>query len=162
MLHDAAIPQSIFAFQTIDSINFAGRYIKLGRACRWMSVNNVQCPYLGQLNWSLHKDMKGAQNNVATQMAVNRGTKGLKVLTEEDINVVFEGAEVKARKLVVDITGVNSLLVGMSGGKTLTVYYVAAEIRGYNISCVMSTWNSDRHDASGLPPLIGEVMTIKN
>lgn len=162
MVYESAIPKSVVAPREIDSIEFAGRYIDLGRACHWMGANNVQCPALGQINWGLHKDMEGARDHVAMQMAINKATKGIKLKADEEVDVVFEGQDTKARKLVLDITGVTSLLVGMSGGKTLTVFYVAAPVRGYNVSCVMSTWNNDRHSAAGLPPLIEEVMKIKN
>ena len=87
--------------------------------------------------------------------------KGGKVISEEEVKIVFEGAPVSAKKVVYDITGVNSLLVGMSGAKTLTIYYVAKEVRGYFMSCVLSFWNNDQINESGLPALLEEVMQLK-
>lgn len=54
-----------------------------------------------------------------------------------------------------------SLLAGMSGGKTLTVYYVAEKVRDNYVSCVMSFWNNDNLTKDGLAPLLEEVMQLK-
>lgn len=49
----------------------------------------------------------------------------------------------------------------MSGGKYLTVYYVALEVRGNYVSCVLSFWNNDVITEKGLPPLLEAVMQLK-
>ncbi len=54
------IPKPLQTSFETDSINFAGRKIALGKICRWMGVNNVQCPYSGQMNWSVHKTLEDA------------------------------------------------------------------------------------------------------
>jgi hypothetical protein len=46
----------------------------------------------------------------------------------------------------------------MSGGKTLTIYYVAAPVRGNYVSCVLSFWNNDTITENGIAPLLEEVM----
>ena len=60
-----------------------------------------------------------------------------------------------------DITGINSLLAGMSGGKTLTAYYVAEKVRDNYVSCVLSFWNNDEIKESGLPLLLEQVMKLQ-
>jgi hypothetical protein len=157
------IPQTLFE-QTyiVDSINFAGRKLSLGRSCQWMGINNVQCPYSGQMNWSIHKTLQDASASTENQYKVIQAKKQGKIVSEEEVNVVFEGSEVKAKKVIYDFKGVTSLLAGMSGGKTLTIYFVAAPVRQNFVSCVMSFWNNDNIHPSGLPLLLEQVMQLKN
>lgn len=154
------IPKSIYTPLEIDSINFAGRKIALGKSCHWMGINNVQCPYYGQMNWSVHKTLEDANNSVNNQYTVIKLKRGGKIVSEDTVNVIFEGTTVKAKKIVYDFKGVKSLLVGMSGGKTLTIYFVAAPAKQNFVSCVMSFWNNDTVNPSGLPPLLEEVMKL--
>lgn len=156
------IPKFVYEPLEIDSINFAGRKIALGKSCHWMGTNNVQCPYYGQMNWSVHKSFEDATQTMNNQFTVTKLKKGGKIVSEELVNVIFEGSETKAKKIIYDIKGINSLLVGMSGGKTLTIYYVASPVRGNFVSCVMSFWNNDSINKSGLPPLLEEIMKLNN
>lgn len=155
------IPKEVFEPMTIDSIDFAGRKIKLGNSCYWTNVNTVQCPYNGEMNWSVHKTFESAKMAVENQFNVTKNRKGGKVLSETEVDIVFEGTETKAKKVIYDFTGVNSLLVGISGGKTLTIYYVASQVRENYVSCCMSFWNNDNKTESGLSPLLSEVMKLK-
>ena len=132
------IPQSVYNPLQIDSINFAGRKIPLKNSCRWTGVNNVQCPYYGQMNWSVHKSIDDAVLSRDNQFNVIKARKGGKVVSDETIDIIFEGAETKAKKLIYDFKGVTSVLAGMSGGKTLTIYYVASPVREHYVSCVLS------------------------
>ena len=154
------IPKSVYTSLEIDSINFSGRKIALGKSCHWMGINNVQCPYYGQMNWSVHKTLEDASQSVTNQYNVIKVKKGGKIISEELVDVIFEGVSVKAKKAVYDFKGVKSLLVGISGGKTLTIYFVAAPAKQNFVSCVMSFWNNDSINPSGLPPLIEEVMKL--
>ncbi len=155
------IPEENYTPITIDSINFAGRKIKLGNACNWMGVNNIQCPYYGQMNWSVHKDLQDAKDAVEQQFEITKSKKGGKVISQKIVDIEFEGSETKAKKIIYDFTGVKSLLAGMSGGKTLTIYYVATEVRGNYVSCVLSFWNNDVITKNGLAPLLEKVMKLK-
>ena len=157
---DNKIPKDNFTSMVIDSINFAGRKIKLGSGCNWMDINNVQCPYYGQMNWSVHKDLEDAKTTLEQQFEITKSQKGGKVISEEIVDIEFEGTETKAKKVVYDFTGEKSLLVGMSGGKTLTIYYVATEVRGNSVSCVLSFWNNDTITENGLAPLLEKVMKL--
>lgn len=160
ILNDA-IPKSIYTPLVIDSINFAGRKMVLGNACHWMNINDIQCPYYGEMNWSVHKTLESASKSIRYQYNIIKVKRGGKIISESLADVIFEGTEVKAKKVVYDFTGVKSLLVGMSGGKTLTIYFVAAPAKQNYVSCVMSFWNNDNILPSGLPPLLEEVMKLK-
>ncbi len=156
------IPRENYASMTIDSINFAGRKIKLGTSCNWTNVNTVQCPYYGEMNWSVHKDLEDAKNTVEQQFKITESRKSGKVISEEIVEIEFEGTETTAKRVIYDFTGITSVLASMSGGKTLTIYYVATEVRGNYVSCVLSFWNNDTITENGLAPLLEKVMKLKN
>ena len=99
LINDNSIPKSIYEPVKIDSINFAGRKISLGSSCNWMGVNNVQCPYYGQMNWSVHKTLDDASQSATNQYNIIKEKKGGKIISEELVDVIFEGTEVKAKKL---------------------------------------------------------------
>lgn len=153
------IPKEIYVSRKIDSIQFAQRCIKLGPACRWMGVRNVQCPYNGQMDWTLHKTFEDAQEFNKLREGVSTYKRKMKLVSRDIIDVVFEGKKTKAIKIVYDIKGFKSLLLNMSSGaKNLIVYYIAETIRGKHVSCILSHWDNDRLQPNGLPALLGEVM----
>lgn len=155
------IPKEVFEETIIGSIDFAGRKIELGSNCYWTNINTVQCPYYGEMNWSVHRTYVSAKNSIDNQFNITKSKKGGKVISEEEVDVIFEGTETKAKKVIYDFTGVKSLLAGMSGGKTLTIYYVACEVRGNYVSCCMSFWDNDTITENGLAPLLEKVMQLK-
>ena len=161
LIRNSKIPDSVYSPLQVDNINFVGRKIPLGSRCHWMGVNNVQCTYLGQMNWSIHRSLDDATEKINVQFKSIAGKKG-KIISDTTVTVIFEGTETTARKIVYDFTGITSVLVGLSGGKTLTVYYVATSVRNKLVSCVMSHWNNDQINPSGLSPLLEEVMKLKN
>lgn len=155
------IPNEVFEPMNIQSIDFAGRKIELGNSCYWTNINTVQCPYNGEMNWSVHKTLISAKSAIENQLNITKNKKGGKILSEEDVDVIFEESETKAKKIIYDFTGVKSLLVGISGGKTLTIYYVASKVRENYVSCCMSFWNNDNITENGLAPLLEKVMQLK-
>lgn len=156
------IPEENFVPMKITSINFAGRKLELGNSCYWTFLNTVQCPYLGEMNWSVHRDLESAKEAIENQLNITKSKKGVKVASEEIVDVEFEGVQTKAKKVIYDFTGVASALAGMSGGKNLTVYYVAENVRNKNVSCVMSFWNNDQiNPETKLPPLLEKIMKLK-
>lgn len=161
LIRNKQIPKAVFEELTIDRIDFAGRQIQLGSDCYWRFINIVQCPYNGEMNWSVHNSLESAQNAIQNQFTSTKNMKGGKVISEELVPVIFEGLDTTSKKVVYDFTGVKSVLAGMSGGKTLTIYYVAAPVRDNYVSCVMSFWNNDNINNSGLAPLLQEVMQLK-
>jgi len=156
-----SIPDSVYNSVEIDSINFAGRKIQLGKNCRWMGINNVQCPYNGQMNWSVHKNLEDAAATVNNQFVSVISRKGGKIVSDTTVNVIFEGTETTARKVVYKFTGARSLLLKMEGSNQLIVYLVAVAVRNNFVSCVMSYWTSDDINPSGLPTLLDQVMELK-
>lgn len=160
LVKDNLIPKSVYNDIQIDSIDFAGRKIPLGGSCHWMGINNVQCHYYGQMNWSVHKDYDDALKTVNNQFESIKARNNGKIIANTIVNVTFEGTKTTAKRVVYDFTGVTSALIGMSGGKTLTIYFVAAPVRQNYVSCVMSFWNNDQINPSGLAPLLEQVMIL--
>lgn len=110
----------------------------------------------------IHKDFQDAKNSVENQFTLTKSGKGGKVISEEIIDIEFENVPNKAKKVVYDFTGTTSALAGISGGKTVTIYYVAEEVRGNYISCVLSFWDNDQiNPETKLPPLLEKVMKLK-
>ncbi len=156
------IPEENFVPMKITSINFAGRKIELGNSCYWTFLNTVQCPYLGEMNWSVHRNLESAKEAIENQLNITKSKNGGKVISEEIVDIEFEGVQTKAKKVIYDFTGVASALAGMSGGKNLTVYYVAENVRNRNVSCVMSFWNNDQiNPETKLPPLLEKIIKLK-
>lgn len=160
LIYQEAIPETVYNSIDIDSINFAGRKIPMGSSCHWMGINNLQCPSYGQMNWSVHKDAGDAAKTVHNQFLAIKAMKKGKIVADTMVNVIFEETATTAKRVIYDFTGVTSALVGMSGGKTLTIYFVAAPVRGHYVSCVMSFWNNDQINPDGLPPLLEQVMKL--
>lgn len=153
------IPKENFVQMKISSINFAGRNIELGNSCYWTFLNTIQCPYLGEMNWSIHRTLYDAKQSVENQLLLTKSRKMGKIISEEILDVDFEGVSTKAKKTVFEFNAVASAL---AGGKSLTIYYVAENIRGKNVSCVMSFWNNDQINLeSRLPPLVEKLMKLK-
>lgn len=156
------IPEENFVPMKITSINFAGRKIELGNSCYWTFLNTVQCPYLGEMNWSVHRNLESAKEAIENQLTITKSKNGGKVTSEEIVDIEFEGVQTKAKKVIYDFTGVASALAGMSGGKNLTVYYVAENVRNRNVSCVMSFWNNDQiNPETKLTPLLEKIIKLK-
>lgn len=156
------VPQANFVPMQINSINFAGSKIEIGNSCYWTSLNTVQCPYMGEMNWSLHRNIESAQEAIENQLNLTKSRKNIQIISEEMVDVEFEGVATQAKKVVFDLKGVTSLLTGMSGGETLTTYYIAENVRNQNVSCVMSFWNNDQiNPDTKLPPLLEALMVLK-
>ena len=127
-----------------------------------MALNNLQCSIGGEMNWSIYQSLEDAQKVIADQEDNTLARELMKVVSQEKVEVVFEEVPTQAKKLVIELQGGAKLLAGMSGGKVLTIYYVAQQVRGRYIGCVMSYWDNDViHSNTGLPYLLSKVMTLK-
>jgi hypothetical protein len=156
------IPKSNFVSMQTNQINFGNRQIELANSCYWTFLNTVQCPYFGEMNWSVHYSLEDAKESVENQLEMTKSRKSGKILSEEFVDVEFENIPTKAKKVIYDFTGLTGALAGMSGGKSLTIYYVAEKVRENYMSCVMSFWNNDEiNPETKLPPLLEKVMKIK-
>lgn len=155
------VPQRCFNALEINKINFAGRQLQLGSNCLWYDVNNVQCPYYGQMNWSVHSTQESANAAVEGQFLATEAKKGGAVVKQEEVAIIFEGESTIAKRVTYDLTGATSALASLSGGKSFTIYYVSQQVRGNYVSCVLSFWNNDSiNPETGLPSLLEAVMSV--
>ncbi len=151
------IPETCFVSTETDKIDFIGRELELKGNCYWANINNIQCPYNGQMNWSIHKTKESADKSNQHQLDLIKIKKGGKVINEEDVEILFEEVPTKAKKVTYDFNGVVSAI---AGGDNLTIYYVSEKIRNNYVSCVLSFWNNDNITTNGLTPLLEVVMKI--
>ncbi len=151
------VPNSVYTSMIIDSIKFAGRYISLGPACNWMGTHNIQCPNLGQMNWGEFRTLERAKEMVEKQQKLNNDKSIVKILEQNEIDVIFEGEETKATRVTYKFK-VPQLVMG--GSNVLITYYIAGKVRNKYVGCVLSHYTDDvKH--GDLPPLLGEVMELK-
>lgn len=152
-----SIPNSVYSSMIVDSIRFAGRYIVLGPACHWMGTHNIQCPNLGQMNWAEFRNIDRAKEMVEIQYDLTANKAIGEVLQQDTINIIFEGTDIQALKTKYKIK-IPQLIMG--GSNILIIYYVATEVRGKYVACILSHYTDDVN-AKKLLPLLSEVMKLK-
>lgn len=152
------IPSTVYANIETDSIDFVGRIIELGSACRWMRPHNVQCPNYGQVSWAIFDTLSLAEKFTDRHFEMTKQKRMVKVITEESILVKFEGVETKAKKVKLKFKMPRFI---MGGSNELIAYYVTCFVRGKYVSCIMSQYTNDSAKGT-LAPLIAEVLTLPN
>jgi hypothetical protein len=156
-----SITNNVYNSMKVGNLNFAGRLIPVGENCKWQFTNNVQCSGNGQMDWSIHKTLDDAKQNIENKFLILKSRNNGKIISDEFVDVIFEDTKTKARKILYDFTGITSTLAGMTEGEILTIYLVATSVRKYNISCMMSYWNNNVINKSGLPTLLEQVMVLE-
>lgn len=152
-----AVPERVYTSMYVDSIKFADRFITLGPACNWMGTHNIQCPYMGQMNWAEFRSLDRAKEMIDAQFDITANRAMGEILEQDTIDVKFEGTDANAVKTKYKIQ-IPQLIMG--GSNILIIYYVATEVRGKYVACVMSHYTDDIN-AKQLPPLLSEVMELK-
>jgi len=152
------IPKSIFMEYPVSKVDFAGRKLKLNNSCNWMNVNSLQCPHFGQMNWSLHQNLENAKKKTRVQYEITKGKSDAKLISEEDVTIIFEGKETIAKRTKYKAK-IPKFLMG--GSNELVIYYVSEEIRGRFVSCVLSHYTDDKITENGVPALLAKVMELK-
>lgn len=152
-----AVPERVYTSMYVDSIKFADRFITLGPACNWMGTHNIQCPYMGQMNWAEFRSLDRAKEMIDAQFDITANRAMGEILEQDTIDVKFEGTDAKAVKTKYKIQ-IPQLIMG--GSNILIIYYVVTEVRGKYVACVMSHYTDDIN-AKQLPPLLSEVMELK-
>jgi hypothetical protein len=154
---DNAVPKQVYTPMKVDTILFAGRKIDLGAICRWMGTHNLQCDNMGQMNWAEFRKMEQAEEMVAKQKEIIANKPLSDIKANEEVAVIFEGKEVKAKRCILKV---NLPKVATGGYNVLIIYFVAAEVRGKYVGCVLSHYTDDIIGTK-LPPLLKEVMKLK-
>lgn len=153
------LPKNIFTSLNVDTVMFAGRPIDFGPPCQWMGSRNLQCPDYGQMNWSEFTDSVRAKQMITNQKKANDNPEKYGILEQKQVDVIFEGQEVKALRCTLKIK-IPELIMG--GSNILIVYYVTAKVRDRFVSCVLSQYTDDVGvKTEKLAPLLAEVMQLK-
>lgn len=150
------IPDDVYTKAAIDSIDFVGRTIQLGPACRWMGPHNIQCPDQGQMNWAIFDDQKQAEEYRDLHLAMTKSKNLIDVKEEKLVNVKFEGQETKALRTTVKV---QLPKFAMGGSNLLVVYYVTAYVRGKYVTCILSQYTNDAA-SDQLARLLTEVLEL--
>lgn len=137
-------------------IDFAGRKIKLGDICSWISPYNVHCPSFGQISWSTFRTQEDAEVNNRAHMLTNNKSGMYKVIKQEKVDITFEGIPTVCTRVIYKI---NKSKILLGGRNELAVYYIVQKVRGRYISCVLSHYIEDKNNYQ-LAPLLEEVMSI--
>jgi hypothetical protein len=158
LITENKIPNRVYTSWEVDSIQFANRHIKLGPACRWMGIRNIQCPGLGQMDWSEFSTKERAEAYINQRINVTDKKRLSEYEDQSKVPVIFEGTRIMAEKYNLNIKAPKFLL---EGSNNLIIYYVAAPVEDEYIGCVLSHYDNDQN-ASGLPPLLSEVMKLNH
>lgn len=153
---DNTIPPSVFTRVEVDSIDFVGRTIVPRTPCRWISPHNVECPGLGQIRWAIFDDPESARKHRDTFIEMARNKRLTDVIDEGWVPITFEGKETQALKTTVKIQLPKIII---KDSNTLVVYYVATEVRGKFVACVLSH-HTDDTGSDALPAFLAEVMEL--
>jgi hypothetical protein len=156
-IHDNSVPEIVYSQPNTDTVYFAGRYLYLGGACRWMGPHNIQCPDYGQISWSEFRSLDKAKQRADINYQLTANNSIGDVLENDSVAVIFEGVETKALKTRYKI---NKSQLIMGGSNILIIYYVAVKVRGNYVACMMSQYTDDVN-AKELAPLLGELMELK-
>lgn len=135
-------------FWTVSSFSFAGRTIHMNSICEWVGPHNIYCEG-GQISWSEFSDPVSANLFIDAQVEVNNNS-GASILSEEDIEVIFEDIPTWAYRVS---------YLNEGEGHPLIVYYIVQEVRGKFIGCVLSNYGYNHNDYA-LTPLLEQVMNI--
>lgn len=152
------IPNRIFTAWEVDSIQFANRYITLGPVCRWMDIRNIQCPRLGQMDWSEFSTKERAEDYIKLRINLTETKRLSEFEDRSQVSVIFEGTPTIAEKCNLKIKAPKFVL---GGSNNITIYYVVAQVEDEYIACILSHYDNDQN-APDLPPLLNEVMKLDN
>lgn len=141
----------------VDSLNFVGRKIKIFNGCQWMGPANFNCSYNGQVSWSLYRSIESALEATALSIEITQSKKAFKTISEEQVDILFEGVPTKATKIIYK-SRAPKLLTGISS--PLHVYYITQQIRGKFVSCVISYYENEMVHQKP-PYLASQIMSIK-
>jgi hypothetical protein len=137
--------------QNAEVINFAGREIRLDNACYWRAPNNLFCKG-GQINWSEFPSYDQAVVDLQLRVLANE-YEDRKILSDEDIEVIFEDIPTIARRIVYN---------DPDSYYPLAVYYIVQDVRGRSVSCVLSNYvyNDKDYELSSLLRMFMSIPTL--
>ena len=135
-------------------IDFIGQKVEFVDDCSWLRPHKIKCGKNATITWQLYNTLAEAEAarqseiSVAETYSINKSTDSAKV------QVLFEGKEVTANKYKFDK---NFMDITISGTKPVSIYYVAAEVRGNAVFCRLAFMEGE----TKVPFLISRIMRVK-
>ncbi len=133
------------------SINIAGKPTLLGDGYEWLAPHIVSGKD-GTIGWSEFQSMSDAEQDINNRIDISFSDE-MHVMTQGDIQVMFEGIPTLAYRIVYKYHAVKS--------EYLIVYYIAEKVRDRYVSCTLN-YHSDNVNDFELPSLLQKLMMIKN
>lgn len=133
------------------SLFLAGKEVYLGNGYEWEAPHDV----MGnneRIRWSEFTSMMNAELDINNRIDASL-TDNVQILSEEDIKVVFDGIPTIAYRVVYKER------YSETPFEPLIAYYIAEEIRGKYISCILSYYGQHKNDYN-LPSLLQKLITI--
>lgn len=139
-------------------VNFVGKTIDIGNGCYWQYVNNLKSNDGSQLNWSIFESKERAQQYLNFYIDKNNKPKGAKILSHDDVNIIFDGEPTIASKYVAQLS-MPKFLTGPYN--ILIVYYVIQKVDDHYVSCILSYYTTDKESIK-LPYVLSRFMQLDN
>ena len=137
---------------TARSINLAGKTIDLGEGYGWVGPHHVSGQD-AEMRWFEYSTMLDAETDINNRIDLSY-TNTMQVLSEEDVKVFFDSIPTLAYRIVYRDYSQEYPM------EPLIVYYIAEEVKGKFVSCVLSFYGEGANDFR-LPPLLRKVMSIR-
>lgn len=136
---------------TTRSIPLAGKQIQLGNSYGWEAPHDIYGDG-GRIRWSEFTSMMSAELDINNRIDASF-TNEMQILHEGDVKVLFDGVPTIAYRIVYRER------YSETPFEPLIVYYIAEEIRGVYVSCLLSYYGRHINDYN-LPPLLSKVMRV--
>ncbi len=151
------IPKNIVTPLQALTFDFISRDIALYPPGDWSEPHNLRVNG-DQLNWSIHNSFEEAAAETNFQLQTTLLKRDAKVLRQDTIAVIFEGAPVQATRIVFKVPGVG---YETRGQRELVAYYVTAPVRGRFVHCVLSHYNYELSDEALANCVIPKIMFLQ-
>lgn len=113
-------------------VDFVGHKMEFVDGCAWLKPHMIQTGKGSSITWNTYNTLAQAENAKNQELKLAMEYAGDKKLDTTKAQVVFEGKDVTADKLLFDK---DFMGVTLKNGRTANVYYIAAEIRGRYVFC---------------------------
>lgn len=137
--------------KTAFSMTLAGKKIDLPYGAEWVTPNRI-VKENALVNWSEFSSASRANQYLSNQINIDKAER-LEYIKENEIDVLFDGKPVMARRFVFRDPSSGSV------SNYMITYYLVCELRGRYVACILSYYGYASDDFY-LPALLESVMQI--
>lgn len=130
--------------------DFAGKKVILSHLAEWLKPHELSYE-TAQVKWSEFSSLEKARLNTNNQMTLDKADN-VEVLSIETIPLYFDHIELSSKRIVYKDLSSSSL-------DPLVAYYIADEINGHYISCILSHYITNKNDYL-LPQLLRDFVRV--